>query len=105
MHIDDGINHMLLLVLALQLMNGTEEEQDSPSRYQDIRIFSLFPAKSDMLWYDLRGIQLPWTVPSMCDNYMVMCSTCSSILCVAFSISAGLPFTMVNSDFHQQIQS
>ena len=78
------MNHLFLVVFALQLMNGTEEGQDftQSHRYQDIRIFSLFPAKSDMLWYDLRGIQLPWTVPSKCGHHtVVMCSTCPSILC------------------------
>lgn len=53
-----------LILCLLKLMNGTEQEPESSRHLQDIRIFSLFPAKSDMPWYDLRGIQLPWTVPS-----------------------------------------
>jgi len=43
-------------------LNATANEQHNDA-FHEIRLFSLFPAKSDMLWYDLRGIQLPWSVP------------------------------------------
>jgi len=45
-----------------QILNATANEQHNDA-FHEIRLFSLFPAKSDMLWYDLRGIQLPWSVP------------------------------------------
>jgi len=49
-------------VCVCQILNVTANEQHNDA-FHDIRLFSLFPAKSDMLWYDLRGIQLPWSVP------------------------------------------
>jgi len=52
-------------VRVCQILNMSSNDKQNDA-FHEIRLFSLFPAKSDMLWYDLRGIQLPWSVPREC---------------------------------------
>lgn len=66
-----------------QLDNGTQEIE-AASDYPSVRIFSVFPAKSDRLWYDLRGVEIDWSIPdngeqvhfTEIDGLIALCSMC-----------------------------
>ncbi|ELT89020.1 hypothetical protein CAPTEDRAFT_219955 [Capitella teleta] len=49
---------------SLDKLDNAAEEIQSADQFPSIRIFSVFPAKSDRLWYDLRGIEIEWSLPS-----------------------------------------
>ena len=85
---------MFLFLLLLQLLRASENHTDES--LQDIRLFSLFQANSDMLWYDLRGVALPWSVPSQCSNILITVRHTS----VAYDLGpvetrAGTPFLLL----------
>lgn len=76
---------MRAVLHVCQILNVKANEQQNDA-FHEIRLFSLFPAKSDMLWYDLRGIRLPWSVPREYCHYHLHISGPSSNRCTTISL-------------------